>query len=100
MWKKKGAGGGGVEQEEYFMHAHASVLLPSKAPCGLEHETLRETGILLIWLDATELFTGEKLCIFSSALSRISQFCGQSGRAELFRRALKFTVTRRLLLAR
>lgn len=53
-------------QEEYFMHMHASVLLPSKAPCGLEHETLRETGILLIWLDATEQFTGEKLCIFSS----------------------------------
>lgn len=90
MWGG-GREGGGAEQEEYFMHAHASVLLPSKAPCGLEHETLRETGILLIWLDATEPFTGEKLCIFGSALSRISQFCvgrasGKSARAELFRR--------------
>lgn len=78
------------------MHMHGSVLLPSKAPCGLEHATLRETGILLIWLDATQQFMGEKLCIFSSGchvnftiLCRQSD--GMSGWAELFRHALKFS---------
>lgn len=70
------------------MHMHASVLLLSKAPCGLEHETLRETGILLIWLDATELFTGEKLRIFSSGCHEFHYFVSTERRDVWMGRAL------------